>query len=121
MRSAVKRARESESGFTLIELLIVIVILGVLAAIVVFSVNGITNKGYKASCQATVASIDTAYEAAIAQGSLTATQAQTISNLGAFFHSGTAPTSVTNTAGNPVTLTTVSAADALVVGSGACT
>jgi len=64
-----RAARRGEQGFTLIELLIVIIILGILAAIVVFSVKGITNKGDKSACQAQIASIDTAYEAAVAQGS----------------------------------------------------
>ncbi|MCW2857741.1 MAG: hypothetical protein JWR52_3356 [Marmoricola sp.] len=119
MRNAVNRARKSESGFTLIELLIVIVILGVLAAIVVFSVSNITNKGDKAACQSTVAEIDTAYEAAVAQGTATST-AVNVSTLGAYFHAGVAPTTVTNTAGTTVTLTTVAAADALVASGGGC-
>ncbi len=63
MRSAVNRARKSESGFTLIELLIVIVILGILAAIVVFSVRGITDRGTQSACKANVATINTAVEA----------------------------------------------------------
>ncbi len=63
MRSAVNRARRSESGFTLIELLIVIVILGILAAIVVFSVKGITNKGNIAACKADVETVTVAEEA----------------------------------------------------------
>lgn len=67
MRSAVNRARKSESGFTLIELIVVIVILGVLAAIVVFSVNGITDRGKKSSCQAEVSTVETAIEADYAQ------------------------------------------------------
>ena len=53
MLARIRAARENESGFTLIELLIVIVILGVLSGIVVFSVSGITNRGNKAACKAT--------------------------------------------------------------------
>ena len=60
------RARRSDEGFTLIELLIVIIILGILAAIVVFSVSGITNKGDTAACQASQSTIDTAAEAFVA-------------------------------------------------------
>ena len=45
MLARIRAARENESGFTLIELLIVIVILGVLSGIVVFSVSGITSRG----------------------------------------------------------------------------
>ena len=57
---------KSDKGFTLIELLIVIIILGVLAAIVVFSVQGITDKGATNACKASVATVDTAAEALIA-------------------------------------------------------
>jgi general secretion pathway protein G len=70
LNNAVKRARAArhdQSGFTLIELLIVIVILGILAAIVVFSVKGITNKADVNACQTEVSTVDTAEEAAFAQ------------------------------------------------------
>ncbi|HEV3213448.1 MAG TPA: prepilin-type N-terminal cleavage/methylation domain-containing protein [Acidimicrobiales bacterium] len=40
-----------ESGFTLIELLIVIVVLGILAAIVVFALSGVTGQSTTAACQ----------------------------------------------------------------------
>ena len=56
-------ARRDQRGFTLIELLIVIIILGVLAAIVVFSVRGITDRGDKAACQANLSTVQTASEA----------------------------------------------------------
>jgi|KBSSwiStaDraftv2_1062776.scaffolds.fasta_scaffold04942_9 general secretion pathway protein G len=56
-----------DSGFTLIELLIVIVILGVLAAIVVFSVAGVTDKGKKSACKSDVTTVNTASEAYYAQ------------------------------------------------------
>jgi general secretion pathway protein G len=54
-------------GFTLIELLVVIVILGILAAVVVFSVRGITDKGDSSACKAQVSTIETAVEAYRAQ------------------------------------------------------
>jgi len=44
-------ATHGETGFTLIELLIVIVVLGVLAAIVVFELGGVTSKSVAAACQ----------------------------------------------------------------------
>jgi len=62
-----RAARETESGFTLIELLIVIVILGILSAIVVFGVSGITSKGNKAACQSDQKSVEVATEAMFAQ------------------------------------------------------
>jgi general secretion pathway protein G len=63
LQRAVQRRRGAEGGFTLIELLIVIVILGILAAIVVFSVAGITDKGEESACNATVKTIEVAQEA----------------------------------------------------------
>ncbi|MER5481679.1 prepilin-type N-terminal cleavage/methylation domain-containing protein [Streptomyces sp. NPDC002812] len=55
------RARRQD-GFTLIELLVVIVILGVLAAIVVFSVRGIGDKGHDTAVAADAATLRTAEE-----------------------------------------------------------
>src|SRR4051794_29731616 len=52
-----------QAGFTLIELLIVIVILGILAAIVVFAVGSARDDSVKASCKADVKTINTAEEA----------------------------------------------------------
>ena len=60
-------AKRNEGGFTLIELLIVVIILGILAAIVVFSVTGLNNTASASSCQTTVKTIDTAAEAYYAQ------------------------------------------------------
>jgi prepilin-type N-terminal cleavage/methylation domain-containing protein len=65
-RLAEKR-RNGEEGFTLIELLVVIVILGILAAVVVFSVRGITKRGTKSACEATRSAMLTAAEANFAQ------------------------------------------------------
>ncbi|MEZ5180949.1 MAG: prepilin-type N-terminal cleavage/methylation domain-containing protein [Acidimicrobiales bacterium] len=54
-------------GFTLIELLVVIVILGVLAAVVVFSVSGITDNSEQSGCAQELRTIETAVEAYRAQ------------------------------------------------------
>lgn len=56
-------ARNGEKGFTLIELMIVIVILGVLAGIVVFSVQFITNRGNAAACNTNMKNVQSAAEA----------------------------------------------------------
>ncbi|MFE4258379.1 type IV pilin protein [Streptomyces sp. NPDC056883] len=53
----------TEAGFTLIELLVVIVILGILSAIVVFSVRGINDKGQASACKTDKVTILTAEEA----------------------------------------------------------
>jgi general secretion pathway protein G len=58
-----KLKEKRDEGFTLIELLIVIVILGILSAIVVFSVGGITNRGSQSACQANVETVNIASEA----------------------------------------------------------
>ena len=63
MYQRIRKAMKEESGFTLIELLIVIVILGILAAIVVFSVSGITDRGKSSACKSDVATVTSAVEA----------------------------------------------------------
>lgn len=57
------RRENDEGGFTLIELLIVIVVLGILAAVVVFSLGGVTQKADVSACQADGATLSTAIAA----------------------------------------------------------
>ena len=72
-----KAALKDSAGFTLIELLIVIVVLGILAAVVVFSLGSVTSKSAVAACQADGATVNTAMAAFSAEnGSTTVTQAQ---------------------------------------------
>jgi prepilin-type N-terminal cleavage/methylation domain-containing protein len=70
-----------EKGFTLVELLIVIVILGILSTIVVFSVRGLTGKANKNACKIDGRSLQTAFESAYADtGSYPADEAALVAD-----------------------------------------
>jgi prepilin-type N-terminal cleavage/methylation domain-containing protein len=73
VRQVQRKRHDGEGGFTLVELLVVIVVLGVLSAIVVFSVGGINNKSKSAACNSDVASVQSAEEAYYAQNNSYAT------------------------------------------------
>jgi prepilin-type N-terminal cleavage/methylation domain-containing protein len=73
MQSTIKRLQarrqeqDGQKGFTLIELLIVIVVLGILAAIVVFAVQNLTGNSSKSACGADLKTTETAVETYKAQ------------------------------------------------------
>ncbi len=61
----------SERGFTLVEILLVVVILGILAAVVVFTLRGVTDTSQEAGCNGDARTLTTAAEAYMAQERLT--------------------------------------------------
>jgi prepilin-type N-terminal cleavage/methylation domain-containing protein len=73
MLRRVRKVKEDQSGFTLVELLIVIVILGILAAIVVFAVSAFNKNGQAAACKADFKSVEIADEAYFAKNQAYAT------------------------------------------------
>lgn len=68
-RTARPRASEELAGFTLLELLIVIVVVGVLAAVVVFALGGVTASAGVASCKADARTVEAAARAYMVQNS----------------------------------------------------
>lgn len=67
MSSHPSAASGDDRGFSLVEILIVIVILGILATVTVFSVRGITDRGEQASCDEDRRLVQTAAESYFAQ------------------------------------------------------
>jgi prepilin-type N-terminal cleavage/methylation domain-containing protein len=112
MLRKLREDRKNDAGFTLIELLIVIVILGILAAVVVFAVNGLSDRGKTAACQADKTTTQVAVEAYYAKNTAyPATLTILTAAPDKFLNS--VPATVTYTVGTPATSYTL-------VGAGGC-
>ncbi len=83
MQRRIRELKNNQSGFTLIELLIVIVILGVLAAIVVFAVSAFNKNGQQAACKADFKNVEIADEAYFAKNQAYATGLAPVAGLAA--------------------------------------
>lgn len=85
MLERIRKAKDE--GFTLIELLIVIIILGILAAIVVFAVGSTRGDSLTATCKTDVKSIQLAEEAYKTKtGSYTTTQTDLTNGTSGLLH-----------------------------------
>jgi general secretion pathway protein G len=79
MLERIRAARKEESGFTLIELLIVVIVLGVLAAIVLFALGTFTKDSAAAACETDGKQVETANTAYFAKNNANGSIAQLVS------------------------------------------
>jgi type IV pilus assembly protein PilA len=85
MRRLLKKINCESKGFTLVELLIVVAILGVLAAIVLPNVTGLTDEGQTEAAKAELVTVQTAMDTMMAKNSLTSvTATEATDNMSAF-------------------------------------
>jgi general secretion pathway protein G len=114
IQRAMEKKRSGEGGFTLVELLIVIVILGILAAIVVLAIGGLKDTAQSANCKAGLNTIKSAEDAYFAQNNTYGTMGQLTGGANKLLK--TDPSADLSIGGVSATAYTVSA-----TGNGACT
>jgi len=90
MKHFLKRIHRESKAFTLVELLIVIAILGILAAVVLPNVTGLTSHGQTEAANAEWVTVQTAMDVMMARSSLSSITATSATNNMAAFPTGNA-------------------------------
>lgn len=88
MPKLLRKINRNSKGFTLVELLIVVAILGVLAAVVLPNVTGLTGSGQTEAAKAELVTVQTAMDTLMAKNSLTSVNVTASTNNMSSFPTG---------------------------------